>query len=291
MSALADRFEFMPPDTGGRVRGFGLALLAHGCLVAALTWGVQWKSAPSTAAAQAELWAALPPPAAPKPAEVVPTPAPPPTPPVAAPTPPPAPAPAAPPPPVAVRPPDIALEREKQKKLLDEKKAQQAQAEKVLQQQAAQKKLEAQKALDVKAAQTKAAEAKRQEAAAAQAKQQEEQLKKLREDNLRRIAGLAGAAGSAPQATVLSDSYQALIQARIQPYIVVTEDLPKTLLAIVQVRAAPDGTITSRTLIKSSGNRVWDDAVLKAIDKTDALPRNVDGRVPSPLDIGFRPRN
>ena len=33
----------------------------------------------------------------------------------------------------------------------------------------------------------------------------------------------------------------------------------------------------------------WDDAVLRAIDKTEVLPRDVDGRVPSSMTIDFRP--
>jgi colicin import membrane protein len=56
------------------------------------------------------------------------------------------------------------------------------------------------------------------------------------------------------------------------------------------VRAAPDGTILSRRLVKSSGLKEWDDAVLRAIDRTEVLPRDVDGRVPSPIVIDFRPR-
>jgi colicin import membrane protein len=59
----------------------------------------------------------------------------------------------------------------------------------------------------------------------------------------------------------------------------------------VEVRTAPDGTIISRKLLKSSGVKNWDDAVLKAIDKTEVLPRDVDGRVPSALVFSFRPRD
>ena len=54
--------------------------------------------------------------------------------------------------------------------------------------------------------------------------------------------------------------------------------------------AAPDGRITGSKLTKSSGSKVWDDAVLKAIAKTEILPRDVDGRVPPLLLITFRPR-
>jgi colicin import membrane protein len=42
--------------------------------------------------------------------------------------------------------------------------------------------------------------------------------------------------------------------------------------------------------VRSSGVQSWDEAVLRALDKTDALPRDVDGRVPSPVIIGFRPK-
>ncbi|NBY07903.1 MAG: protein TolA, partial [Betaproteobacteria bacterium] len=49
-------------------------------------------------------------------------------------------------------------------------------------------------------------------------------------------------------------------------------------------------TIIGRKLISSSGNKAWDEAVLKAIDKTEKLPRDVDGRIHSPLIIGFKPR-
>jgi len=55
------------------------------------------------------------------------------------------------------------------------------------------------------------------------------------------------------------------------------------------VRAAPGGTIISWRLIKSSGDKTWDDAVLRAIERTGKLPPDIDGRVPSPITIGFTP--
>ena len=61
-------------------------------------------------------------------------------------------------------------------------------------------------------------------------------------------------------------------------------------LATVEVRLAPDGTIVSRKLTKSSGSPAWDETVLRAIDKTEVLPRDVDGRVPSSISIDFRPQ-
>ena len=52
------------------------------------------------------------------------------------------------------------------------------------------------------------------------------------------------------------------------------------------VKASADGSITEEPkLIKSSGVKAWDDAVLRAIDKMEALPRDTDGRVPPLLVI------
>lgn len=77
----------------------------------------------------------------------------------------------------------------------------------------------------------------------------------------------------------------------MRPNITFTDDAPGNPRAEVEVRAAPDGTIVGKRLVKSSGNPAWDDAVLKAIDKTESLPKDIDGRVPSSLIIGFRPRD
>ena len=89
-----------------------------------------------------------------------------------------------------------------------------------------------------------------------------------------------------------SDSYGGRIRARVKPNITFDpSSVSGNPAAEVEVRCAPDGTIVSRKLVKSSGVKAWDDAVLKAIDKTETLPRDVDGRVPSPLVISFRPKD
>ena len=55
------------------------------------------------------------------------------------------------------------------------------------------------------------------------------------------------------------------------------------------VRLAPDGTITGAVLKKSSGVPGWDGAALRGILKTERLPPDVDGRVPSVLTMSMRP--
>ena len=48
-----------PPEAAGMGRGLALALLAHGLLILALTYGLNWRS-DNSAAFEAELWSAVP---------------------------------------------------------------------------------------------------------------------------------------------------------------------------------------------------------------------------------------
>ena len=61
--------------------------------------------------------------------------------------------------------------------------------------------------------------------------------------------------------------------------------------AVIEVRAAPTGTIIGRRLVKPSGSKEWDEAVLRAIDRTGSLPKDTDGRVPGTVEIVFRPKD
>ena len=295
------------------LRALLLALVAHALLLAALTWGVHWKQTESTAV-EAEIWSSVTQQAAPRAVEP-PTPVPPP--PVPTPQPEPAPQPPVPkvtPPPPApvVRDADIALEREKKRREQEKQRQEELQEEKREQAKklAADKKKQEQKEKELEAKrEAQAEEAKRKLADAADAKKkaeaakakeqaalQQKQAEALRQENLKRMAGLAGASGgpgatgSALQSTGPSSGYGARVKARVVPNIVFPDDVAGNPTADVEVRSSPDGTIISRRLVKSSGVKSWDDAVLKAIDKTETMPRDADGRVPSPLIIGFSPK-
>jgi colicin import membrane protein len=313
MSLASDRPEFTPPSSSGRGRAIGLAVLAHAFLIAALTWGVSWKRESTNAPVQAELWSTTVQQAAPALVEPTPTPQvePKPEPKVEPLLPPPAPSPK---PVKVVEPepepkidPQIAIEKTKkeEKKKLEKKKADEAKekakalAKKEAEDEAAEeaklaaldkkkraleaKKLEAKKAADAKAAEND--------------KKYEASLKAAREANLKRIAGIAGASGgetatgTAKQSTGPSAGYAGRVSARVKPNIVFTAEVSGNIEAGVEVRTSPDGTITGRKIIKSSGNKAWDDAVLRALDKTEILPKDTDGRVPSTLEMYFKPKD
>ena len=285
MPSVDDRLDLAPRAEPGVLRSFGLALLVHLLLLSALTWGVSWKSKDTSLSFEAELWSALPQEAAP-PLEAPPTPPEP----VAPPAPPP---PAPPPKAEAVPDADIAIEREK-KRLADEKKKAQALAEKAKKIEEAKKLAEAK----AKAANEAKAEAKKLAAQKEQLAKKEAALEaKQRKENMDRInaqlgaTGATDAKGTAQKASGPSASYGGKVRAKVKPNIVFTEDIAGNPVAEVEVRTTPGGTITSQRLLKSSGNKAWDDAVIKAIIRTETLPLDTDGRVPTPLIIEFRPKD
>jgi len=322
MHAHNDRDQFSPPRPPARLRAITLAVLVHVVLIGALTWGVNWKNSADQPAVEAELWAAVPQQAA---ARAVEPPPPPPAPPEVRP-----PAPPPPPPPRAVEPPDtreadIAIERGK-KRLEQEKKAREQQQERDkrererkederrdrleqekkerLQKEKDKEKEQREKQLaEQKKAeqdkQKKLAEDKRKADDAAKRKSEADakQLAEQREANLRRIQGMAGATGgetatgTAQRSAGPSGGYGGKVAAKVKPNIVYPDAISGNPRAEVEVRLSPDGTIVGKRLVQSSGNKAWDEAVLRALDKTETLPRDVDGRVPSSLTIGFRPQD
>jgi len=307
MPHAADRAEFAPPPQPAALQAFLLAIIAHLLLLMALTWGINWKRESENVVAEAELWSSVPQQAAPKVVQAPPivaapkpVPAPPPPPP-----PPPAPRAVAPPPaPVPAKQPDIAVEREKKRQELAERRREELEQQKKIDAQREEldreKKLEARKKEEQlkreQLAQQKALEEKErkknEELAKAKAKQEETRLAKLREQNIDRMRTLAGTdPGEAERSAGPSSSYAGRIAARIKPNIVFTDVISGNPAARVELRVAPDGTIVGRRLVESSGVKAWDEAVLRAIDKTEVLPRDTDGRVVPQFEIRFRPRD
>ena len=366
MIAMTDRLDFAPPAQPGRLRSMGLALLAHAALLAALSLGVQWKRQSQDFSVEAELWAAVPREAAPKPPEA-PPPQPPPLP-AAEPVPQPAPAPLpvpakpapAPPEPAARSKVDIALAQEKKRKEKERLKQAQIEEDRNRQEKLHQASL--------------AKEAQRLQALREQERleaQSAKQIEALRLEQTKRMAKLAtpapvpsvpasspkptptpapapaptptpprppppnpvptppsvapprppppnpvptpasvtpppappvqpaitspsGGSGNTQQAAGPSSSYVGRLKAKLYPNITFLEEKQAQISgnpqALVSVKASADGSITERTLIKSSGVTAWDDAVLKGFDKMETMPRDVDGRVPPWLNIGIEYR-
>jgi len=297
----SSRDPFMPQMPKVRGRAIALALLAHVLLFLGLMFGVDWRSnEPPTVAA--ELWSATPQAAAPRAVEPPPT-APVPevkkVEPVVTPTPKPPEPVAEKPPAPAVPDPQIAIERAKR----EEAKRAAAEQEELKKQkrekeELAQKKAEREKAEKAKAAKDKTEQAKAEQAQSEKAQKAEAaRLAAIRDQQMKRLAGLAGAtggptdSGDALHSSGPSANYAGRVAARVKPNILFTDTIDGNPQAVVQVRLAPDGTIIGKRLVQSSGVKAWDDAVLRAIERTEILPLD-NGRAPPPfVEIGFRPHD
>ena len=307
--------EFAPPARHSDRRSFIFSAGVHLLLVAALTWGVSWSTKDNSVAVEAELWQSTPGLAAPKAIEQIP---------IAIkedaskqPTP-------APAKPVdssqAIKEAQLATarlkkleeekleqdrqarillenERLKKEKLLKEKaEKDKAEKEKAEKEKIAKDKLEKEKLEKDKKAKEKVDQQKTDKDAARAKDLENKKLEGLRQEQLKRMAGMAGANGSADSSgTALrsggpSVGYAGRIRGRVKPNIIYPDiSSSENPSAEVSVRLSPDGTILGRHLTKPSGNASWDAAVLKAIDKTEKFPKDIDGTVPSEIIITFKP--
>ena len=320
-SKTVPHLEFAPPAPAGTGRAWVVAGIVHVLLFLALGLATAWKTQPQSVQAEAELWSAVPQAAAPRlqepPPEPQPVPVPEPTP--AAPVKPTPPPPPAPDPALELRDAQIALEKKKQqekkkeadkvaklkaeklkveKEKAEKEKAEKEKAEKTKAENK-RKELEKEKLAKEKKAQTEKERDKKKATEKAKAEKAEKadaaQADALRQENLQRMQGMAGASGgenaggTALKSSGPSASYGGRLVARIKPNITYTGDAAGNARAEVEVKVSPDGTILSRRIVQSSGNKAWDEAVLRAIDKTEVLPKDTDGRVPPVIVLGFRP--
>ena len=251
-SILAPRPNDRPPQSEDWASGVTISVIAHLTLIGALVWGLHWKSSPDATPASAELWSAVPEAAAPPPVETPPAP--------------PAPVPA-PPPVEAPKPPDIVVEK------IPEKKKPEPPPKPVV-------KVEPPKATPVPPAKDKL---------------DARQLAKLHEENVRRMMGQMDApkdaTGAAARNSGPSANYLGRIVAQLKRNMVLTDSVSGNNAVEVEIHCAPDGSIISRRITHSSGSQAWDDAVLRAIDRTGTLPRDTDGKALATIPIAWRPQD
>lgn len=279
-----------PPEAAGMGRGLLFALAAHGLLLAALSWSVNWRSN-SEPAFEAELWSSVPQIAAPREEA------------------PPEPEPEAPKPPEPDR---AAQQRAAEEEAAEQREAEIAiaKAKKLKEEKARQEaaKVEREKEAKEKAAKDKAAkekaakeeqERKKDKAAkdakeAKLAKEADARREAQRQEFLKRIQGMAGgtpgSTGTAAQNAAPSAGWVGRVKGKVRPLIIYADDGGANPMAEVQVALAPDGRILGSKVLKASGDPEWDRAVLRAVEKAETLPRDTDGRVPSVIILTFRPR-
>ncbi|MFM0335381.1 cell envelope integrity protein TolA [Paraburkholderia fungorum] len=179
----------------------------------------------------------------------------------------------------------------KQQQLAEQQKQQQLKEQQQEEQQK-QAQADAQKKADAQ----KAAKAKAQADAAAQAKK----LDTERRARLAQMQGMAGGEGSTGNGlaksgtgsgsggTAASAGYADKVRRAVRPNISWGGET-EGLETVVSVRCSPTGTLLSATISHSSGNPAWDDAALRAVQRSDPMPQDVDGKTPASFKITLRP--
>jgi len=287
----------------GRWRAITLAVAVHVALLTFLWVGVNWQSHPPEEL-QAEIWSDQARDSAPLPPEPKPDPTPQPKP---DPEPvvktPPKVEPDVPPPPKV----DIALEKEKKRNELEKQKklqAEQDRQDKLKKQQAEQEQKEKEKKL----ADQKKADQQKQQAAldkAAQDKKRKQEVAdtalrdKIRAEEMRRLTGAVGSGGNGEAAKTQGSgratdpSYADKIRSKIRSNttFAVPDGLSGNPAAEVDVELLPDGSVRGMRLSKSSGLPGFDEAVKRAIERSQPFPPDKSGRVPSSITISSKPKD
>ena len=193
---------------------------------------------------------------------------------------------------------DIALKKKKEAQKKPEPKKEEVKPAKKVDP----KELKKQKAEEEKLAKQKQDAAKEKAKAEAERKEALAQ-DKARADQLARLRSAAGKEGAAGgRGGVVGDGvggggnakpgYADKVRRKILPLIVFNPSLVAGNPAVeVGVELAPDGTIMSRKVLKSSGDAAWDRAVLRAIDDAQTLPKDDDGKVPKQVRLTFKPKD
>lgn len=286
----------IPPSTDGLRQGIGLAVAVHVGLLIALSLGVSWRQH-EVQPVSAELWSALPQAAAMAGGAVTPPPPPPAPvekivqPPVRPAPPPPEPrheadiathkAPKPKPEPVKPVPEPKKVETRKPEPVKPDPKQEAKEREKERRDKAA--------AAAAEVAEAKAAADRRKAALAAMQAKIDQLAGPEGPGTASGSRGGTARSGGAPVATGPSPGYDGRIRARILPNIVYTGHARGNPTAEVEVSLAPDGTILKSRLLKGSGIEDWDQAVLRAIERTGTLPVDTDGRIPSKMVLSFDP--
>lgn len=243
-----------------RLAAAAMALGVHAAFVLLLVFGVSWQTR-DAAPVMVDVWTSLPPSVAVKP--------PAPTPPPPAPLPP-KPEPVRPPPPEPVvkspsppKPPDIALEQKK------------IEAERLKKQQAAEEKARAEAA---KAAQQKQLAEQKKRAQQRQL-EEDEQVRRMADAEAahavqQAIQAEARAAASRREAAVASvvGQFRDQISAKVRGNTRLPDNLVGNPEVRCLVRLLPTGEVQSVRVTRSSGNVAYDEAVVRAIEKSSPLP-------------------
>jgi TonB family protein len=102
-------------------------------------------------------------------------------------------------------------------------------------------------------------------------------------------ASKPNATASAPDSDAeMGPTFDDKVRRRVRPYIEWNGET-QGLETVIAVHCAPTGTLLSATIERSSGNSQWDAAALQAVQHSDPMPSDTNGKTPVSFTITLRP--
>jgi colicin import membrane protein len=90
--------------------------------------------------------------------------------------------------------------------------------------------------------------------------------------------------------TLPSPGYAEKVARRVRANVVAPFAIEGNPSAVIAVNCAPSGALLSVAVQRPSGNSQWDRAVLAAVEKSDPMPRDIDGATPAHIVLTFQPK-
>jgi TonB family protein len=88
-------------------------------------------------------------------------------------------------------------------------------------------------------------------------------------------------------AIVATSSYASRIKGRVNRLINFDRNVEVLESIEIEIYSDENGKISGTRILKSSGNPIFDASLLEAVERLQQLPRDVDGTIPSILQLGF----
>ncbi len=121
------------------------------------------------------------------------------------------------------------------------------------------------------------------------AAQADGEMERERTARLAALQDIAG--GPAPKIdAAASQDYAKTVARLVRANVIAPFQIPGNPSAVIVVTCTPRGALLSVRMQRSSGNPQWDRAVLAAVEKSDPMPRDIDGATPVSIVLTFQPK-
>ena len=93
-----------------------------------------------------------------------------------------------------------------------------------------------------------------------------------------------------PKTSEQQAEYAKKVAEVVRSNLVLLDSVAENSTAVVDIHVSRFGDVISYDLTQRSGSAIWDQAVLRALEKTERLPLDFNQTIPSRIEMAFRPK-